>query len=491
MSIDPVKVRDSARAAAGQSEVISSGSSVNLGVGAALVNGFTGMWRDSIQYRRQKELNKENNQFNAIEAAKQRSAAAAAQQEQQRYNSEQAQVSRLKQAGLNPALLYGGATSSSSVSSQSAASASPSSFNPSGQQFDFSGVPRLALDSQLQAAQIRNLDKNTENQNEDVTTKSIQNKYVDAKTQGDLLEQIARINELTSRSDLNDETRNNLIKVRDATIAQMYANAKNALSNAEFTAGAKTDLTNAQSNLATEQANTEESKRRVNNTTANLNVAKTETEGTIQRLNSERVDTEVTQQILNNANARLAHINADEIERKYNIDKAESDAIDKWLEDHGFSKAWTKSVLEAWGEFRKGVGKGLSEFFSGSNWLNFIAQQNRTSSWSRPQQGSDESPVQQTPQAPQQPQTQPSNEPQDVVKTVPSDENFNKKLRELGKDTPQEFKDEFEKSRGYLYNKLMKHNLYKEFKKDIYYCKDSEEFMQKYYEWYYKVKDYD
>ena len=171
-------------------------------IGAAFVDAAAGQARDAMQFKRQRLLNRENNKFNADEARKQRAAAAAAQTRQENYNSEVAQVQRLKQAGLNPALLYGGATSSSGVSSMSAASASPSSYTPTGSQLDLSGALSGSSDMDLQAAQVENLRTNTASQAEDVASKTTTNKYLDSKTNIELLKMLQEYENLKKQGAL-------------------------------------------------------------------------------------------------------------------------------------------------------------------------------------------------------------------------------------------------------------------------------------------------
>lgn len=95
---------------------------------------------------------REANAFSAEQADKQR-----AWEEEMRNTSFQAQVKDMQAAGLNAALMYGGAGSSGATVPSSA---SPSSVSPSNG--DLSGLVGSILDIALLGAQKRNIDANTE-----------------------------------------------------------------------------------------------------------------------------------------------------------------------------------------------------------------------------------------------------------------------------------------------------------------------------------------
>lgn len=74
---------------------------------------------------------------------------------QNEWNSPKAQMARLKEAGLNPNLVYGnGATSQAAVSPRSA---SPGSYDPKAPQLDANGIANTMSHTVLQAQQIANM----------------------------------------------------------------------------------------------------------------------------------------------------------------------------------------------------------------------------------------------------------------------------------------------------------------------------------------------
>lgn len=80
---------------------------------------------------------------------------------QNEYNSPQSQMARLRQAGLNPNLVYGnGATA---TSSQGVRQSSVESYNPQPMQFDPGSVLGAYFDTQVKEAQIDNLKQQNTN----------------------------------------------------------------------------------------------------------------------------------------------------------------------------------------------------------------------------------------------------------------------------------------------------------------------------------------
>lgn len=463
-------------------------------VGASMINGFMGSHRDSVQFRRQRILNKENNEFNAREAEKQRQAQANAQAQQERYNSEQAQVSRLKQAGLNPALLYGGATSSGGIGSMDSAAASPSSYTPTGQQADMLGAISAAADMDLKRAQIDNLNTNTQSQGEDVVSKSVQNKYVDSKSNVELLQMLQNLENLKKQGALSDKDLEWYDKIKTSALDQIKSQIDNWTSqnelnkaNADYVSGAKTNETQANADYVS-GAKTDESKSQ-----AQLNLEKAKTESTIRKLNLSSELRNYAEKALAQSQIKNNTAVRNEILRKYGLDKSESDLIEEALDKVGLSKGWTNTVLDAFGEFRRETGKGLGEFFSGDNWINFLGrkyqvdkdfeigkQRNendryRTDEWKHT---NDNGIKQQTP-TPDDVETDKKlsdGAPNDAVRTVPSVENLNKewkrKMQYLDVRTKIQLSD-IVKDRYPNWSKEQKDK----FKKEFYYARTKQEIV--------------
>lgn len=80
---------------------------------------------------------------------------------QNEYNSPIQQMARLKAAGLNPALVYGGGQATA-MSSQAVRSSSPGSWNPVAPKVDPAGIISGYYNQKMQEAAVRNMDtKNT------------------------------------------------------------------------------------------------------------------------------------------------------------------------------------------------------------------------------------------------------------------------------------------------------------------------------------------
>lgn len=340
------------------------------GIGAKMIDAMAGQQRDAVQYRRQREINKENNEFNKQAAARQNAAAAALQREQQRYNSEQAQVSRLRQAGLNPALLYGGATSSGGIGSASAASASPSSYNPSGTQLDVSGGLALGSQMDLQSAQVENTRTNTASQAEDVVSKQTTNKYIDAKSHLENWKLLEEVNNLMKSGQIMDKDLEWYDRMKNLIKQQIESQIAESLANANYTSGAKTSNTIADTNLKGEQIETEDTQQ-------GLNRAKIKTEGTVQDVNRENVKTQQTHQALEQMQTKVQDITEKELQRKYGLDNAETKGFYKFCDKFGIPRAFAKGLMNVYGQFTTETGKGLGEFFSGDNWFNWWNQKQR------------------------------------------------------------------------------------------------------------------
>ena len=105
-----------------------------LGFAGSVINSFVGNQYNKQSLRAQQLENEKNRQFNAQQAEISRQYGLDIMHEQQRYNSASAQVDRLIQAGLNPALAYGqigdgSVPSPSSTPASSSGSLSPLPYN--------------------------------------------------------------------------------------------------------------------------------------------------------------------------------------------------------------------------------------------------------------------------------------------------------------------------------------------------------------------------
>lgn len=141
--------------------------------------------------------------FNAQEAQKQR------EWQEQMYNkyySPQSQVSQLRSAGLNPYLLAnGGSVSSASMPSTSAASSSGiASIDTSGIANAFNQIGMMQYNQQQSSANVDNIKANTRLANAEASIKE-----ADAQTQ--LEENLMRIDEIISRTNMNKEQKQKFV----------------------------------------------------------------------------------------------------------------------------------------------------------------------------------------------------------------------------------------------------------------------------------------
>lgn len=123
---------------------------------AALINASGQLLNTSLNYASQGNLNRKTRKYNEQMYAKQRADALADWTMQNEYNSPQSQMARLREAGLNPNLVYGKGADNTSMAVRSS---SQPSWSPSAPKFDLN--PGAALmtyyDVQMKQAQIDNL----------------------------------------------------------------------------------------------------------------------------------------------------------------------------------------------------------------------------------------------------------------------------------------------------------------------------------------------
>lgn len=127
----------------------------------ALTAAASDLFGQSVNAWTAAQTNKKQRQWQEMMYSRQRTDAMADWNLQNQYNSPQAQMQRLKEAGLNPALIYGsgGATA---MSQQSVRSSSPGQWNPKPIEVQPGGVIGAYYNQKIQEATVRNLDtKNT------------------------------------------------------------------------------------------------------------------------------------------------------------------------------------------------------------------------------------------------------------------------------------------------------------------------------------------
>lgn len=156
-----------------------------IGAGSSLVGNIFGAFSQSSANKANKEINQMNNEFNERMMQKQMDYNTMMWNKQNVYNSPEAQVQRLKDAGLNPYMMMNGGSAGNASSAGSTSMASASSAAPQ-QAFlpDFSGIPQ----SILMAKQGKNIEEDTRSKIIDNQTRSMRNMEeianIVAKTQG-------------------------------------------------------------------------------------------------------------------------------------------------------------------------------------------------------------------------------------------------------------------------------------------------------------------
>lgn len=186
---------------------------VNAGIGA--ISSFANMIGQNRaidkQIKAQKEENQKNREYNLMLAQTQNRWNIEQWQRENDYNSPTAQMSRYKEAGLNPNLIYDQQNlSASSPTLTSGQSSAPQDMSALGQKRNFGQAMQEALNMELQRAQIenirantRNTDANTDKTGEETKSLTIDNMYKAAREQMNLSYQGIQIQLGKSTLDLN------------------------------------------------------------------------------------------------------------------------------------------------------------------------------------------------------------------------------------------------------------------------------------------------
>ena len=122
------------------------------------------------QIAAQREENAKTRQYNLMLARQQNQWNIEQWQRENDYNSPSAQMSRFREAGLNPDLMYGNGTPGNSMGSPqltSGAPATPQDMSPLGSMRNFGDVVQQTLDMEMKRAQIDAIKANTDNIKQD------------------------------------------------------------------------------------------------------------------------------------------------------------------------------------------------------------------------------------------------------------------------------------------------------------------------------------
>lgn len=166
---------------------ISSFASANP-IGAAISGGVSllgGLFGNKSQSQNidkqiaaQKEENQKNREYNLMLAQQQNQWNQEQWERENDYNTPEAQMERLKQAGLNPDLAYGGQNiAASSPMMTSGAPSNPTDMTALGQKPTLGQAIQSALRDSMIGAQIENIKADTEKKKEEAKGQNISNEF--------------------------------------------------------------------------------------------------------------------------------------------------------------------------------------------------------------------------------------------------------------------------------------------------------------------------
>lgn len=156
-----------------------------LSFGSSLIGAASQNVNINKQIKAQQEENQKNREYNLMLAQQQNAWNVEQWERENEYNSPVNQMSRLKQAGINPNLAYsnGNMTNVSASSPQltSGAPSSPVDMSALGQRATFGQAIQLALQNEATQASIDKIKAETRKTLSDANISEIQAKYEDAK----------------------------------------------------------------------------------------------------------------------------------------------------------------------------------------------------------------------------------------------------------------------------------------------------------------------
>lgn len=368
----------------------------------SLASSSYGIVGDLINYGINSASQSRQNAFSSSMQARAHAYSRESQREAENYNSARGQVSRLKEAGLSPAIMYGSGLQQS-VTAQSGTTSTV----PDYAKLTLRGIEaaQLAEQSRINNASVANLMSDTGKKHAEEDYQRIVNSNQGIRQYIENSKLLKELELMESQKDLTNEQRQNIADLRENINKLNEALAKQASASADYTSGALTDKTKADERVSDSTVPVLESEKK-------LNDAKTKTEGTQQDLNKAKTTTEDYQQKLMQSEARKINIDADTLAQQLQIDSAQYRLIKNFCEKYDLPRGSEKAIMLALEDFAKSsgttvpklAGDVLGSWLDAGNWLPFISQQNRTASWSKPQNGSDEKPLSGSPQTDSKPQ---------------------------------------------------------------------------------------
>lgn len=213
------------------------------GLFSSMAGSAIGAAQNNNNIRRQLAFQKAENQktreYNMMLARYQNQENLAQWNRQNQYNLPEKQMQRLRQAGLNPDLMYSNGTVGNSMSSPemtSGAPASPMDYSALGGMRTFGDVVTQTLNNEMQRAQIEAIKANTNKTKEETTGVILANEnltyknLVDAATTGQKIEmESLNIDLGKSQLDLNEKEGDLLVKQFDEINSKIRLNEENLL----------------------------------------------------------------------------------------------------------------------------------------------------------------------------------------------------------------------------------------------------------------------
>lgn len=202
-------------------------------LGGGLISGGLGAIGSIFSNNAQKKENERNREFTEYMYDKQYDNNIKMWNMQNNYDLPKNQIERMKQAGLNPDLMYSGAGVSPSPNLHAAVAGSPSAGSLPG----YGGVVDAFNQGRLLDAQIRNIDADTEKTKSETEGQGYTNdilasdaKFADAKNSGIIRAQDVLIDDTSAAADLKRQQIINLqeeVKVFNQNIHESIARCRN------------------------------------------------------------------------------------------------------------------------------------------------------------------------------------------------------------------------------------------------------------------------
>ena len=298
---------------------VASGASSNAwaGVPGAVVGGTFGLFNSIAENRAQKNADKRSREFQDEQAKKQFDRQKYFDSLEKRWNSEQAQLQRMRDAGLNPNLVYG-QLADSTVGTPSV----PLGNTPNGvtRDFDVSSSAlqgaQIGIDSILKAAQTDNLNQNTAKTFQDTVAADIENRYKETGIVQSLMEQLERINKYRADILKTGADTKTVDALRDSLLEQLA-----------------TEIELNKQRVNESKQNVEKSKQDVSESKSRIDVNKQTIKESGQRIKQSEQDIEESKSrvSLNKAIEQLRNVETKDLLLKYHISDDQYQLINKFV----------------------------------------------------------------------------------------------------------------------------------------------------------------